>query len=149
MMLYLSKGVMRVRRFFARLSGFQEVPPVRTLSSGNFSAHLSADGSKLFFRLVIRDIRNATQGHIHLGARGMNGPIVAFLFGPRRNPLSVRRRVITGVITREDLVGPLRGRSLRSLIRQMRLGNAYVNVHTTRNPNGQIRGQVRHRTRIF
>ncbi len=134
-----------MRTFSARLRGSQEVPPVRTNASGRFFARLSNDGRRLRFILVIRDIRNAFAGHIHLGRRGVNGPIVAFLFGNLRNPISVRRRVFIGTITRDDLVGPLRGRSLRALLRQMRRGNAYVNVHTTQHPNGEIRGQIRHR----
>ncbi len=52
---------------------------------------------------------------------------------------------MTGTITRENLVGPLQGHSLRTLIRQMRSGNAYVNVHTRQNPNGEMRGQIGHR----
>jgi hypothetical protein len=130
-------------RFVARLRGSQEVPPVRTIASGNFSARLSEDGTRLMFRLVIRDIRNAFAGHIHLGARGVNGPIVVFLFNRPRNRVS-GTRVFTGTITRQDLIGPLRGQSLRSLLRRMRSGNTYVNVHTTQNPNGEIRGQIRH-----
>jgi hypothetical protein len=134
-----------MKTFSARLSGSQEVPPVRTNANGRFFARLSRNGRRLRFILVVRDIRNTFAGHIHLGRRGVNGPIVAFLFGNLRNPVSVRRRVFTGTITRQDLTGPLKGRCLKALLRQMRQGNAYVNVHTTQNPNGEIRGQVRHR----
>jgi hypothetical protein len=133
-----------VKRYVASLRGSQEVPRVRTNASGSFSARLSSDGRKLHYTLVIRNICNATEGHIHLGARGVNGPVVAFLFGPCR-PITTKRKVITGTITRDNLVGPLKGQPLSALLRQMRLGNTYVNVHTTQNPNGEIRGQVRRR----
>ncbi|WP_173427732.1 CHRD domain-containing protein [Aneurinibacillus tyrosinisolvens] len=133
--------------FSARLRGAEEVPPVSTNAKGKFFARLLEDGRSLAFTLEIEEIRNAFVGHIHLGRRGVNGPIVVFLFGPLRHPISVRKgaATVTGTITRENLVGPLQGHSLRTLIRQMRLGNAYVNVHTRQNPNGEMRGQIRHR----
>ncbi|EGG36330.1 hypothetical protein HMPREF9412_4480 [Paenibacillus sp. HGF5] len=46
-------------------------------------------------------------------------------------------------MTNQDLIGPLQGRTIRDLIREFERGNAYVNVHTIQNPNGEIRGQVR------
>lgn len=93
--------------------------------------------------LTVRNIRKVTQAHIHLGRVGVNGPVVAFLFGPVDFGISVNRGVVTGVITRNDLTGPLAGRSLASLIEAFRNGRAYVNVHTVNHPNGEIRGQVR------
>ena len=134
-----------MKTFIALLRGSQEVPPVRTNANGKFLARVSKDGKRLRFILVVRDIRNAFAGHIHLGRRGVNGPIVAFLFGNLRIPISARRKIFIGTITKNDLIGPLRGQSLRALLRQMRRGNTYVNVHTTQNPNGEIRGQIRHR----
>lgn len=124
------------------MSGRNEVPPVRTNATGNAEFQLSANGKQLRFRLVINNISRVTAAHIHLGRRGVNGPIVAFLFGPSKFGISVRRGVVTGVLTRRDLVGPLKGRTLRSLIREIRRGNTYVNVHTVQNPNGEIRGQI-------
>lgn len=121
------------------------MPPVSTDARGSFFARVSRDGRSIRFRLVIENIRNATAAHIHLGRRGENGPVVVFLAGPLSRPVSVRRGIVTGVITRDDLVGPLKGRSLSALIREMRLGNTYVNAHTTQHPNGEIRGQIVHR----
>ncbi|WP_025025933.1 CHRD domain-containing protein [Caldalkalibacillus mannanilyticus] len=129
--------------FSARLRGAEEVPPVRTNARGFAIFSLSRDGRRLRYIVAAENIRNTTEGHIHLGRRGENGPIVAFLFGPFRRPVSVRRGFVVGTITQNDLVGPLAGRSLASLIRQMRRGNTYVNVHTTQNPGGEIRGQIR------
>jgi len=134
-----------MNKFTALLRGSQEVPPVRTNARGTFLARVSKDGRRLWFILVVRDIRNAFAGHIHLGRRGVNGPIVAFLFGNLRIPISARRKIFIGTITRKDLIGPLRGKPLRALIRQMRNGKTYVNVHTTQHPNGEIRGQICHR----
>jgi hypothetical protein len=136
--------VIKMRRFFARLRGSEEVPPVQTNARGQAVFLLSQDGRRLQFRLIVENIREATEAHIHLGRRGVNGPIVAFLAGPLSEGVTVRRGVVEGTITRNDLVGPLQGRSLSALIREMRAGNTYVNAHTEQNPDGEIRGQIRH-----
>nr|WP_237691093.1 CHRD domain-containing protein [Paenibacillus caui] len=124
------------------MNGRNEVPPVRTIATGNAILRLNRAGDRLSFRLVIRNINRVTQAHIHLGRRGENGPIVAFLFGPSKFGISVRRGVIRGTLTRNDLVGPLRGKTIRDLVREMERGNTYVNVHTVQNPDGEIRGQI-------
>ncbi|MCP1356565.1 CHRD domain-containing protein [Aneurinibacillus migulanus] len=133
-----------MRRFSARLRGSEEVPRVRTNASGVANFQLSNDSRRLRFTLVVRNIRNVTQAHIHLGRRGMNGPIVVFLFGPVSRGITVDRGIVTGTLTSANLVGPLARQSLSTLLREMRNGNAYVNVHTEAHPNGEIRGQIRH-----
>jgi hypothetical protein len=133
---------MDIRTFKACLKGRNEVPPVRTISTGNAVFRLNSAGDKLFFWLVIRNINKVNQAHIHLGRRGQNGPVVAFLFGPSKFGISVRRGVIRGILTRNDLVGPLSGKTIHDLVRQMESGNAYANVHTIQNQNGEIRGQI-------
>ncbi|WP_397342017.1 CHRD domain-containing protein [Paenibacillus qinlingensis] len=131
-----------MKTFRAILRGRNEVPPVRTIASGNALLQLNNRGNQLSFILVVRNISRVTQGHIHLGRAGQNGPVVAFLFGPSKFGISVRRGVVRGILTSADLVGQLRGRSLQDLVREFENGNAYVNVHTIQNPDGEIRGQV-------
>ncbi len=134
-----------MRTFRAILRGRNEVPPVRTIAAGNAVFRLDRTGNRLLFRLVIRNIHRVTQAHIHLGRRGENGPVAAFLFGPSKFGISVRRGVVRGSLTRNDLVGPLAGRTIRDLIREMERGNTYVNVHTIQHPDGEIRGQILHK----
>ncbi|MDQ6422940.1 CHRD domain-containing protein [Paenibacillus sp. LHD-117] len=148
--------------FRARLRGRNEVPPVLTNArgsatfreifgrTGNDNGNDNGNGDNnrrrvraLRFVLVLRNIRRVTDAHIHLGRPGQNGPVVATLFGPSRQGVSFRRGVIRGTLRSSDLVGPLRGRSIRALVREIERGNAYVNVHTIRFPNGEIRGQIR------
>ncbi|WP_338044012.1 CHRD domain-containing protein [Paenibacillus lutrae] len=128
--------------FRAFLKGRNEVPPVKTNASGDAFFRLNRARNRLLFNLVIRNIKQVTQAHIHLGRRGENGPIVAFLFGPSKFGISVRRGVIRGILSNNDLVGPLEGKTIRDLVREFRRGNAYVNVHTIQNPDGEIRGQI-------
>lgn len=129
-------------KFFAKLRGINEVPPVRTNARGQAIFKLSEDGQRLLFKIFLEDIKNVTVAHIHLGPEGVNGPVVVTLFGPLGKAVSIEKAVFTGIITRNDLEGPLAGRSLAALLREMRRENTYVNVHTVQHPDGEIRGQI-------
>lgn len=133
------------KKFLAFLQGTEEVPPVRTIATGTFFAWVNKDNTKLHYRLVVNNIKKMTQAHIHIGARGVNGPVVAFLFGPVKPGISVNHSFVTGTITRKDLVGRLKGKSISALVECMKKGNTYVNVHTEQNPEGEIRGQIMQR----
>jgi hypothetical protein len=54
----------------------------------------------------------------------------------------VTGQVSEGQITPANFVGPLQGMQLDDLISLMQNGQAYVNVHTEQNPQGEIRGTV-------
>lgn len=133
--------------FRAHLSGNQEVPPVETKAQGQAEFKVSRDTTYVHFRLNVANIRNVTQAHIHLGPRGENGPIVAWLFPSAPPAVLVPGRfqgiLSAGVITETNLVGPLAGQMLSDLIAAMAAGNTYVNVHTQDVPTGEIRGQIR------
>jgi hypothetical protein len=143
------------RNFVAHLSGDEEVPPVATLAQGQAIFHLSDDGNELEYRLIVANIENVVASHIHVEATGVNGPVVAFLFGSVPPGGGRSDGVIaTGTITAANLVGPLAGHPLSDLIAAMRAGNTYVNVHTNDGvaptntgpgdfPGGEIRGQIR------
>ncbi|MBJ7950093.1 MULTISPECIES: CHRD domain-containing protein [Bacillus cereus group] len=126
--------------FFAKLRGRNEVPPVETDARGQAFFKLSRDELGLKFKLELFDIENVVVAHLHLGAKGTNGPVVAFLFGPITNPVSIECATFTGIITQEDLVGPLTGQTLDALVNEI----IYINVHTVQHPNGEIRGQLYH-----
>jgi len=70
--------------------------------------------------------------------------LTAFLFGPITNPVSIECATFTGMITQEDLVGPLAGQTLDALVNEIIAGDIYINVHTVQHPNGEIRGQLYH-----
>jgi hypothetical protein len=130
----------------AHLSGDQEVPPADTDATGVATFQLSGDGTELSYRLIVANIENVTQAHIHLAPAGANGPVVAWLY-PEAPPAQLipgrtSGVLATGTITADGLVGPLVGASLDDLVDAMRAGNAYVNVHTSQFPPGEIRGQI-------
>ena len=132
--------------FTAQLAGANEVPAVETAARGVATFKLSNDGSELTYRLNVANIENVLMAHIHLAAVGENGPVVAWLYpeGPPPELIAGRTQgtLATGTITSADLVGPLAGMTLADLLAAMEAGGAYVNVHTTQNPGGEIRGQI-------
>jgi hypothetical protein len=133
--------------FGAPLSGAEEVPARDTRARGQASFRLSADGSQLHYRLIVANIENVTQAHIHLAPAGANGPFVLWLYpdGAPAQLIAGRSQGILAerTVTEADLVGSLAGRPLADLVEHMRSGNAYVNVHTLRYPPGEVRGQIR------
>jgi hypothetical protein len=147
---------LRQRLWLPALRGSEEVPPRETRALGAALLVAARDDGSLGYVLAVARINNVVQAHIHVGARGTNGPVVAFLFGPVP-PGGGRARSIlaTGEITDADLVGPLVGMTVADLLAEIRSGNAYVNVHTNDGvdppntgpgdfPGGEIRGQIGH-----
>ena len=140
-------SVGQARNFVAPLSGDEEVPAVDTNARGLAKFQLSKDGTELSYRLIVANIENVIQAHIHLAPAGANGPVVAWLYpdGPPAQLIPGRTQgtLAQGTITAEDLVGPLDGQDLDDLINAIVAGNAYVNVHTSQFPPGEVRGQIR------
>ncbi|MBI4303669.1 MAG: CHRD domain-containing protein [Chloroflexi bacterium] len=140
------EGKQEKRNFTAHLSGREEVPPVTTKGQGEAIFHLSDNGTELSFKLNIANTENITQAHIHMGAVGQNGTVVAWLYPAAPPAITIPGRfdgtLTTGVITSAKLVGPLAGQPLSALIDKMRAGETYVNVHTEKNPGGELRGQI-------
>jgi hypothetical protein len=133
-------------RFVAPLSGGEEVPPNDSRATGVATFKLSDDGTELSYRLVVANIENVTQAHIHLAPAGVNGGVVAWLYPSAPPAQLIPGRtdgvLATGTITSDDLVGALAGMTLDDLLAAMRAGNTYTNVHTSQFPGGEIRGQI-------
>jgi hypothetical protein len=143
------------RNFTAHLSGDNEVPVNATLANGQAFFQLSKDGTELRYILIVANINNVVASHIHIGQSDVNGPVVAFLYGPA--PAGGGRFdgvLAEGTITAANLIGPLAGQPLSALLAAMEDGNAYVNVHTNDGvaptntgpgdfPGGEVRGQIR------
>lgn len=126
----------------ASLKGGNEVPEVDTNAQGQAIFKLSKDGSELHYKLIVANIENVTQAHIHLGPADANGGVVAFLYGFELIEGRTQGVLAQGTIMDADVIGALAG-DLESLVAEMRAGNTYVNVHTIQNPGGEVRGQIR------
>ncbi|MBI4914531.1 MAG: CHRD domain-containing protein [Acidobacteria bacterium] len=99
------------------------------------------DSPRLEYRLKLKDITGANQGHLHLGAPGVNGPVVATLFALREGPKPDGKLNIAGVVSPDELVGPFAD-DWDGFVAALLGGQLYANVHTDANPGGEIRGQV-------
>ena len=55
---------------------------------------------------------------------------------------AVNGQLSKGTITSADLQGPLTGKHISDLVKLLKTGGAYINVHTSKNQDGEIRGQV-------
>lgn len=144
--LVANAAVGQERNFRAPLSGGQEVPPNASHAQGVATFKLSRDGTFIHFQLNVANIENILMAHIHLAPAGQNGGIVVWLIPSAPPPTLISGRfqgvLAAGVITAANLVGTLEGQTLADLVAEMEAGNAYVNVHTSQFPGGEIRGQI-------
>lgn len=115
----------------ATLKAATEVPAPKgaAKASGSFTGTLK--GRSLHWTLRFANLTSKPAGaHIHTGAKGRTGPVVVVLCGTNcHSPMS-------GTATLSA-----------AFLKAMKAGGTYVNVHTTKNPSGEIRGQVKVTTR--
>ena len=146
----LATGGSGGKKFSAKLTGYQEAPSaVSTAASGKFTAKL--DGEELSYTLSYSGIEGGTVpfAHIHLGPRAVAGGVIAFLCGGGDKPACpATAGTVTGVIDPADVIGPaaqgIAPGEFDELVRAMRAGAAYANVHSMPMwPAGEIRGQIK------
>jgi len=123
---------------------------------GNFEAEINEDGTISFSLTYARMSSQVVQAHIHFGASMTNGGVAVFLCGGTK-PACPASGTVTGTITATDVsvLPATNGDSvipqgiepgdLAGLIKAIRHGDTYVNVHTAMFPTGEIRGQVQTR----
>lgn len=94
---------------------------------------IDGDANTLCYSLLVKKIGPATGAHIHEGAEGENGPVVAFLAPPADGTAGdcltdgEEGKFAEGTTAAEILANP---------------EDYYVNVHNEAFPNGAIRGQL-------
>ena len=144
--------VPNTKKFHAELNGFQETPSVSTTGFGEFDAKLVND-STLHFVFKYKNLEggNSLFAHVHFGTRFFAGGVSYFLCGgsTKPTPCPNGEGTVEGDIVAADVVGPngqgIEPGSFAEILRGMRAGDAYVNIHTTRWPGGEIRGQINDR----
>jgi hypothetical protein len=141
-------GNMHNRNYSTHLNGDQETPPVDTKAQGQAIFHLSKDGETLHYKLIVANIENVTQAHLHriTDPASTTGGVVVWLY-PSAPPAQLipgrsNGPLAEGEITDADLVGSLAGATLADLIDAINDGIIYVNVHTSENPGGEVRGDI-------
>jgi len=114
-------------KFKATLSTAQVVPHIKgTNATGTFKATLT--GPHLVWTLTYSHLSGpAVAAHIHLGAPGKNGMALVSLCGPPpcKSSMSGNANSVT------DDIAALMSKS-----------GAYVNVHTDKHAEGEIRGEI-------
>jgi hypothetical protein len=140
------------KNFKANLTGFQEVPAVSSFGSGTFTATIDDDAQTITYELSYGGLNSSTLfAHIHLGQRGANGGVAAFLCGGGDKPPCPAgtggTETVTGVIDAADVIGPaaqgIAPGEFDELVRAIRARVTYANVHSMTQPGGEIRGQLR------
>jgi hypothetical protein len=112
----------------AKLTAKAEIPVQvvkNTKGTGSFTGTLN--GRKLVWKLTFGKLTGpALAAHIHMGKAGKAGNVVV--------PLCAGTKCKSGVHGTATLTP--------AVLKAVKNGGAYVNVHTAKNPNGEIRGQI-------
>jgi CHRD domain len=104
------------------------VPPADPDGSGTGTFRMIRGAALICYQLSVKDIvLPATGAHIHVGAAGVNGPIVVPLTAPDASGSAAGCAVTTRALVAAILDNP---------------AGYYANVHTTDFPAGAIRGQL-------
>jgi hypothetical protein len=134
------------REFRAVLTSYHHAVPIETPARGEVIFRLSEGGSELRYKITIKNVENVIMAHIHLGSWEHIETPVVWLYPSSPPPKLIPGKFdgvpAEGIITAENLRGPLRGKSLADLVAEMRAGNAYVNLHT-RYHHFELRGRIR------
>lgn len=108
------------------LKGVAEIPAVKTAATGTGQITVLPDGT------VSGSIKTVglapTVAHIHAAASGQNGPPIITLTRTAGDSFAV----------------PADARLTDAQYASFKAGELYVNVHSARHPNGEIRGQLLH-----
>lgn len=148
----LANGDGGKNNFKAALNGYHEVVgpgSISTTGHGTFRARIDEDAQTISYTLTYAEVENpVTQAHVHFAQRHVGGGVIYFLCGGGDKPSCPSPGgTVTGVVDAADIIGPagqgIEAGSFDEAVRAMRAGATYANVHSTRWPAGEIRGQLR------
>jgi hypothetical protein len=135
------------------LTGYEETP--LTLSTTGFGdLRAKVRDNEIKYRLTYGQLEgDVTQSHIHLGREAITGGVSAFLCSNLSNgPAGTQAcpgphdGTIEGTIKADDVIGPagqgINPGEFAELLRAIRAGATYANVHSTKYPGGEIRAQI-------
>jgi CHRD domain len=136
-----------------RLSGYAEDPAVSTMASGGFWLEIDEKDQELRYVLHYTGLEGTvTQAHIHFGDKHQSGGISAYLCSNLGNGPAGTQACpeapgkVTGTLTAANVIGPeaqgIAPGEMAELIAAIGVGTAYVNVHSTKFPAGEIRSQL-------
>jgi hypothetical protein len=129
--------------FTATLSGGSEIPGIVTGSVGTSTVTWNMTTKTGTYRVDVYNMPvGTTASHIHVGAAGVAGPVVINFTVPAGGISN--DYALSGTFSCTDVtVRAAQGiNSCEDFEQTIILGNMYVNVHSTVNPGGEIRGQL-------
>ncbi len=131
-----------IKTFTAQLSGAEVVPAVTTTATGSATFTVDPTGTKVHFVLEVSNISDVIASRLHEGKPRTNGSGLLILYpGPTQDgPFT--GALAGGNFDASVLIGSLSGGTIADFVALLESGQAYVNVGTTKNPAGEIRGQV-------
>jgi hypothetical protein len=132
----------------AQLEGFQEAPSIWTETRGQIK--LKINGSSIRYELKYGGFEppgeTVTRAHIHFAQEGVPGGIAADLCGDSKPACPPGPATVTGTIVAADVKAitaqGLAANDIQALIRAIKAGYTYANVHTAEFGSGEIRGQI-------
>jgi Cu/Zn superoxide dismutase len=114
----------------ARYTGLAEVPPVTTTASA--TASLVATPTGLNYEITVNGLSGPITGaHFHQAGIGVNGPVVRDI----TSTFAGNRAI--GTWGASDVTQPFTEALRAALV----AGQIYLNIHTSANPAGEVRGQ--------
>jgi len=137
-----------VDRFWAVLTGQQQVPPNNTNAVGYVGFKFADDPNRLVYSVNVDDIHNITSVYLY----DQNGTMILDLLEEAKelknddiNIIKVTEHEIEGTlavggVTSDDLQGKLKGKSLSDLRKMIMEEQVYVSILTKAYPHGEIRG---------
>jgi CHRD domain-containing protein len=146
----------QVSFFNEQLSGFNEVPlALSTPATAQFRAVINDRAQEISYRLSYADFPTAvTQSHVHFGSPAQSGGVSFFLCSNLGNgPAGTQAcpaapATITGTIKPADVIGPtgqgIAPGEFAEIVKAIRAGATYVNIHTVAFPAGEGRSQLGH-----
>jgi hypothetical protein len=138
----------------ARLRGFEEVPALSSPGTARFNAVIDETAGTISWTMAYSNLNgNVTQSHLHFAEKGVNGGIFVFLCSNLGNgPAGTQAcppapATISGTIRARDILGTASSQGIQAgdfgpVLRAIRTGTTYANIHTDRYPGGEIRGQL-------
>ncbi len=130
------------KTYAAELSGRDVVPAVDTAATGSATFMVDATGTRMNFVLSVSNITDVIASRVHVGKAGSNSPGVLILYPGPTISGAFTGNVSGGTFTASVLFGQLTGKTIADFVALITSGQAYVNVGTTENPGGEIRGQI-------
>lgn len=119
---------------------------VESNAQGQAIFHLSDDEMTVDYKINVANVDHVIMAHIHrYVGDGRNGPILVWLYpsptssGPGSPTGRVDGNLVKGSFDASNVRG---GLTLEQVVEMMRTGEAYVNVHTSQAPAGEINGHI-------